>query len=890
MTTFDLNILPIHRHNGQNFASLPGLRDFTPPRRVARGREKDSLILYLAFSGTAEYSIEEIDALHHQAATAFYQSPGAQTSAMRKAAESLNAAMLERNFATSGQGKYANAVLVIAVAREEKCTLLLNGPARAVCVSEGRSRHIYEPSLSGKGLGSSQNIQAYLAQVDLHHNDLLVLCGKFPRDWEDDLLGERPLSSLDAAYRKLTFAKGDLNAALVHPKTGTGVITILRADVGMPSPSASESASPPETDSHPQPFELQENEEARKKEVVDDILIESPQSFQVDIHNEPPSTKNNQSSSVDSQLNDHPLAEERPVITEEELDRLADFGAHMLQPSAYAIPPQPLEDLPPLPPPVASDVPRGFPSSIPRRKPDEPMPEPVNVEPAGIVESIAKEENIDAIDEREEIEEIIEQTPTPLFGGLFERSKAETNANAHAEATRQIAKVMIGGIQIARRANEGVKSFFARFLPRLLPGGENTDVPAGEAAQQQMSFVPQHIQIFIALIVPLLVGTMAVVVYLRFGQSVQYDEYYKQALNARAQAVSETDPIRQRMAWENVAASIDKAESYRETDESNLLQAEAQNNLDTIMGVQRLEFVPAFTNGLTGVAQISRMAASESDLYMLDAENGKILHATFTGRSLELDLTFRCEPGTYAGYQVGTLVDVLALPKVNLVNATVLGIDANGNLLYCSPGQVPQAIPLPSLPNTNWGRITSFALDNGNLYVLDATSRSVWVFAGKDSTFTDTPYFYFGNQIPNTIDSAIDLAVSGDDLYLLHADGHLSTCTFSRITETQTKCIDPINFLDSYPAHQDINIFAQAHFTQMLLTSPPNVIMLLLDSENQKVFRFTPRSIELQNQLTGFAGDANPFQPGAVGAMAVSPNYVLYFSIGNQVYFATNLP
>lgn len=888
MTTFDLNILPIHRHNGQNFADLPGLRDFTPPRRVARGREKDSLILYLTFSGTAEYSIEEIDALHHKAATAFYQSPGAQTSAMRKAAESLNAAMLERNFSTSGQGKYAKAVLIIAVVREEKCTLLLNGPVHAVCISEGQSRHIYEPSLSGKGLGSSQNIQTYLAQVDLRPNDLLVLCGKFPRDWEDDLLGERPITSLDAAYRKLTFAKGDLNAVLVHPKTGSGVITILRADAGTPPPSASGLASPPETDSHPQPFELQENEEEGEEEVVDDILIESPQRFQEDRNNEQPAAKNYQSANADSQLNAPPRAEERPVITEEELDRLADFGAHMLQPSAYAIPPQPLDDLPPLPPPAASDAPRGFPSSIPRRKPDEPVTDPdlAKAEPVKMVEPVDTEDE-DAIEEQEEA---IEQASKPLFGGLFDRSKAETNANAHAEATRQIAKVMVGGIQIARRTNEGVKAFFARFIPRLLPGGENTDVPAEEAAQQQMSFVPQYVQIFIALIVPLLVGTMAVVVYLRFGQSVQYDEYYKQALNARAQAVSETDPIRQRMAWENVAASIDKAESYRETDESNLLQAEAQSNLDTIMGLQRLEFVPAFTNGLTGVAQISRMAASESDLYMLDAENGKILHATFTGRSLELDSTFKCEPGTYAGYQVGTLVDVLALPKVNLVSATVLGIDANGNLLYCSPGLVPQAIPLPSLPNTNWGRITSFALDNGNLYVLDATSRSVWVFAGKDSAFIDTPYFYFGNQIPNTIDTAIDLAVSGDDLYLLHADGHLSTCTFSRIAETQTKCIDPINFLDSYPAHQDINIFAQAHFTQMLLTSPPNVIMLLLDSENQKVFRFTPRSIELQNQLTGFAGDANPFQPGAVGAMAVSPNYVLYFSIENQVYFATNLP
>jgi hypothetical protein len=307
------------------------------------------------------------------------------------------------------------------------------------------------------------------------------------------------------------------------------------------------------------------------------------------------------------------------------------------------------------------------------------------------------------------------------------------------------------------------------------------------------------------------------------------------------------------------------------------------------MGVLRLEFVPAFPNGLSGATHISGMAASESELYMLDADRGSILHASFSGRSLSLDSAFNCQPGTYAGYQVGPLVDVLALPKVNGVGATVLGIDASGMLLYCSPGQVPQAFPLPPLPNTNWGRITAFALDNGNLYVLDAKSRAVWVFVGKDSTFLDTPYFYFGNQIP-AIDNAIDMAVSGDDLYLLHADGHLTTCTFSRIAETPTRCQDPAQHIDNFPAHHDLDVFAQAHFTQLTLTSPPNPVILLLDADHQQVFRLTPRSLELQNEVTGYSGKNDPFQSGPVGAMAVNPNYVLYLAIGNQVYFATNLP
>jgi hypothetical protein len=417
------------------------------------------------------------------------------------------------------------------------------------------------------------------------------------------------------------------------------------------------------------------------------------------------------------------------------------------------------------------------------------------------------------------------------------------------------------------------------FIPRLLPG----------TAPSQTSSAPTYIMAFIAVVIPILVVTIASVVYLRFGQSVQYTELYQQAFNYRAQATSETDPVLQRIAWENVLSTLEKAHAYRETEESRALRADAQTNYDNLMGIVRLEFIPAFTGGLNSSTQISRLAASESELYMLDAERGSILHASFTGRSLSLDTTFKCEPGTHAGYQVGMLVDILALPKVNAVGASVLGIDASGNLLYCAPGQVPQALPLPPLPNTNWGRIAAFALDNGNLYVLDSASRAVWVFVGKDSSFTDAPYFYFGNQIPN-IDNAIDLAVSGDDLYMLHADGHLTSCTFSRISETPTRCQDPAPRIDNYPAHRDLDVFAQAHFTQMTLTNPPNPVVLMLDSERQRVYRLSPRSLELQNQVTGFAGDANPFQAGPVSAMAVSPNYVLYLAIGNQVYFATNLP
>jgi hypothetical protein len=810
---------------------MPGLLAVAPPRKTARGRERDQFVAYLMLSGNASVSPAELIRITNDAAGSFYQTHGPLTSAMRKAADQINARLLERNRSATSRGEYALGWLVLAVIRENQCTLLLSGPTHAVWVSDGQSRHIHEPALSGKGLGASQSLTAYLSQIELHPQDLLVLCGTFPREWEADLLNERPPASLDASYRKLTFTKGDLNAVLIQAQSGHGVLTVLRPEVSAtrnvslaPKPAAIENSAP-------QPLEPGDLEEQ--------TVLNTP-----------------------VQIPDEEAVSAPPVITEEKLDALADFAAHIVQPSAYAIPPQP-ESRTPLTQeeaPATTSGGRGFPSSIPRAKPVE---KPVVVEEP-VIEDPGTEQAVD-----------VTSQPQP---GRARRRRLRSDASV--AATRQVAKVMVGGIQTGRRVSERIGGFLRSFVPRLLPGSD---------ANKPFS-LPTYALIFIAVVIPVAVVTVASIVYLRFGQSIQYDELFAQAVNARTQALSETDPIRQRDSWQRVLNYLADADRYRETEESKQLRSEAQFQLDILMGIVRLEFIPGFSNGLGNATQISRMAASENDLYMLDSEGGKILHAGFTGRSLALDTAFDCQPGSYGGYQVGPMIDLLALPKVNTLNATVLGIDATGTLLYCAPDQVPQAIPLPALPNTNWGEIISFALDSGNLYVLDAKSRAVWVFVGKDSAFVDTPYYFFGNEIPANIDSAIDMAVVADDLYMLHKDGHLSTCTFSRLSEVPTRCQDPAPRVDNYPAHSDMDIFGMAAFTQMSMTSPPNSVILLLDSASQSVFRFLPRSFELQNQVTGYTGKANPFQRGPVRAMAVSPNYVLYLAIGDQVYFATNLP
>lgn len=792
--TLDITLSPLYRINGQDIASLPGLIALTPPHNAARGREKDRLIVYLLLTGNSTFSTGEYMQIAKDAANIFHQTSGALTSALRTAADLVNKTLLERNMTTSRNGQFAVGWLTLAALRDAQCTLALSGPMHAYWFGQNEMRHIHEPLTSGKGLGANQTTNVHYSQTTLSAGDRLLFFGRAPVAW-DSALNDPGHSSLDAMRRRLSaLTHEDLNAALMQATDGAGALNLL-SGISEPKADKKEDTVPP-----PPPPQLDQPQEA---------------------------------------------------LSTPEVESATSPSAHMVQPSAYAIPPQQEET--PRPNPLASlprATSRDFPASIPRI---QPVPaEPMNEIIPPLVEA---EENLTA---KENVQPEAPREPSAR--------------------TRQTAKTIATGIQSTRRLSELIGERLKNFLPRLLPNTETSE-PAAPSNAAMM---------FMAILIPLMVVTMLSVVYIRYGRSQQYDTYLGHAKEMQAQALTLSNPVEQLQVWDNVISDLNLAESHRVTSETTTLRDEANANRDKLLGITRMQFNPAFSNNLN--MEISRMAASETDLFLLNAATGEALRAqpTNNGRGFQVDTTFNCKPGVYGNYTVGTLVDILTLPALNSINATLLGIDAAGNLLYCAPGQVAQAIPLPP-PDTNWGRITAFTLDGGNLYVLDAPARAVWVYNGKDGTFIDRPYFFFGGQTPEKQD-VIDLIISGDDLYMLHADSHLSTCSYSRIESKPTRCQDPAPLVNPFADYQDSNLFASVHLTQMLFTALPNQSILLLDADTQGVLYIAPRSLELQNQFRPATGTTNPISSGPVGAIAVGPNHVLYLAINGQVYFATDMP
>ncbi|MBK6793297.1 MAG: hypothetical protein IPG80_12365 [Anaerolineales bacterium] len=825
----DINLSPLYRIQGQEPTEMPGVLAVNPPKTAARGREQDRLVVYLALTGNATITTTEYRKFAEDIANVFYQTPRAVTSALRAAADSLNRILLERNMGSTSRGQYTLAWLALAALRENQCIFSLSGPMHAYWFGANGSRHFFEPSISGKGLGSSQTINIHYAQTDLVTNDLLLFCGRVPNAWVTPLEDAQP-SSFDAMRRRLTSLTGeDLNAVLIQTTEGTGTVNLFRG--AAPTP------------------QIEPAEQPEQQPVVEEEKIQD----------EVPAP---------------PVLEPDLPATNQEVESTPETGAHLLQPSAYAIPVQ-HEDMPPaVSTPAASPlaslpqktIPRDFPASIPRAKPkteNDPIPTPALVLNETQVAPAVQQEIAEPEPTSEPVSEIASQPEV----------KPPPAPREPSPQTRQAAKAVVNVMQAIRNGGASLGERFRNFLPRLLPAESPVSTTVSSTAFMG----------FMAVLIPLIVVTLSVVVYLRYGRNEQYDVYYNQALQTKQQALTLTNPVEQRIAWENVIANAERAEEHRQTNDTINLKKEANANRDVLLGITRLQFNPAFSSKL-GV-DVSRMVASENDLYLLNAANGEIMRAIPSGSGgFELDTTFDCKPGS--NNSAGPLVDILALPITNIYGATVLGIDASGNLLYCKPGGPPQTGLLPA-PDTNWGRITSFILDGGNLYVLDAPSRAVWVYTGKEAAFVDRPYFFFGQQTPTQ--DVIDFLVTGDEMYLLHADGRISNCFFSRVDTAASKCQDPLVRVNPFPAYSDMDLFSTAHFTQILFAAPPDPSMLLLDSDGQSIMRFAPRSMELQNQFLP-TSDGNPVPRGPVGAVAVSPDHVLYIAVNGQVYFAVNMP
>ena len=144
-----------------------------------------------------------------------------------------------------------------------------------------------------------------------------------------------------------------------------------------------------------------------------------------------------------------------------------------------------------------------------------------------------------------------------------------------------------------------------------------------------------------------------------------------------------------------------------------------------------------------------------------------------------------------------------------------MAVDSAGNLLYCRPGEAPDSRALPA-PEGGWGKIAGIDLEGNTLFVLDAEKDAVWMFAGRDPerldiegatgiVFSESPLPFFDEEKPD-LAGALDMVSNGEDLYLLHQDGHMTLCRYAPIKEINTtECQDPAPYTDNRVGRENKN-------------------------------------------------------------------------------------
>jgi hypothetical protein len=827
---FDLNMFPFYRIKGQEWPQLPGLQAMEPPRRTARGRENDRLVIYLTFSGNDPFTSSEYNQTAAQMARQFYQTAGSVTSAVRIVAESINQLLVDRNLRTTGKGQYIIGRMILGVLRGPQFVFAQCGPTHIFHLTGKGTNHVHDSQLSGRGLGIGQATPLYFSQLDLNPGDQLVLCADLPSGWEAALSGKGQVTP-DILRRELTtVTTEDLNAVQVQIQPGKGTLNIVKA-MHAPSP---DSVPPKRSPTFVKPTPAPGSSAPVGQQNSSDLQAKPAAITPPDSPN-PPAIPTSQVESG------HPASR---------------FASLLAGSGNEAAPESPSPEI------VAKysgtpDIARR--PGVKNESAQVVSPPALASKPAA-AHSAAQTGRFGTSHTPGELPEI--KRPSSHRRGIF----------------RWLANIIVGMRNGTQKMAAGVR----KFLPNLLPNSNEGDSEGGGSSLA-----------FVAIAIPLIVVTVAGLVYTRYGRVSQYQDYYNLALGQAAQAHGQTDPTEVRHAWDSTLYYLGLADTYQVTQDSLNLRQQAQTALDNLDSIVRLNFSPAIVGGLDRSLQINRMAATNTDLYLLDSSRGNVIRASLGNQGYEVDPNFVCGPGQYGTNNVGKLIDIEALQMSNDYNARVMGIDANGILLYCGFNMDPEAVRLTP-PPLGWQGISAFTLDTDGryLYVLDPPGNNVWSYQGSSGKFSDSPTIFFGQQVPQSMSTSIDLAANNSDLYLLFEDGHVTSCPASHFEGVPLRCADPLTFVDNRPERQPGPRITDAIFNQISFAAAPDPMLYLLEPLTRAVYYFSPRSdtVELRGQFRASVEQSNTLFSGSATAMTISPNRNIFFSTGAQVFFASNVP
>ncbi len=249
---YDLNLIPIHIRLGNPIAKLPGFHAAAPPRRAARSRTEDMLILSLFINGSEGMPLEKQREILQHLTQTFYKTGGSVTAALRILIETLNLIMLEENIKAAEHSAGVSGALTVAALHRRNLYLAQSGQMDAFVLAHQGLEHFSDASQSDHALGVSRAPSVRFYQANLGTGGYLFTTDTPLETWTEDilLLGQFPTLA-QLRRRLLNQAPPDFRLDLVQVAPGEGQVHLPQSEEAKPALTPPASATGDKTSEKP---------------------------------------------------------------------------------------------------------------------------------------------------------------------------------------------------------------------------------------------------------------------------------------------------------------------------------------------------------------------------------------------------------------------------------------------------------------------------------------------------------------------------------------------------------------------------------------------------------------------------------------------------------------
>ncbi len=820
---FDLYVYPLGYKQGKEYSNLPGYFVGTAHRRAVRTREADIIVMrFTPFKVIDDNEADFLETLLPLTAQIYFKTKGPITTATRKTSEFFNERLIKYNQAKK-TGSYLGGTFQLMVLHSDEVYFAHAGLSSAFVLSKSKLDLFQNRSSGNQGLGISKGINLKYFHSQISNGDRVVLSASPPEEWNPQTLSGSSRLSISHLRRVLIQQTDqDFEAVVIQFRKGTGSVHQLRLEPTYITK---------DIESTDDQFTVDEEMEEAVNEVDSQVSIPSEIPL--------PSFLNKSEKEFDEIS--HSDSGERVILSNEEFSIPNPTGENQgefKQRQKEGI------KLPPFLTKVSESTAQ------------------VNLTPTKLSES-------DGI---------------YLSGKHLEKDQNTYPDDGKKESVLNL-EVVVKGLSSLRNFLSKSTNVSKKVSDSLERGTASILTKANPSATRDNGSLSPLNMLFIAILIPLIVVAIATTVYFKSGRGEQHNLFVIQANDLVSLAESEEDIAKQVIIYQDASLFLDEADKYGKSETSNDLRAIIQKRLDILQGVTRITVQPTIAGGLDHRIFITRMVVSTNeDLYALDEGTGRVLRLIATRPDYQVDTSFSCGPGNYNSIIVDKLIDIEIISFTNSLNAAIMGIDGNGNLLLCVPGGQSIGIKLKS-PELNWGQIKAISFNDYNLYLLDVNERTrdIYKYSSNGLLFDENPSSLFKENIPEDLTEMTDMAVYQDSLFVLNQSGELMKCSLGY---SQTNCEQNAGYgiIFSGKDRQNVEKLNGTELVQLQTTQPPDPSLFFLDEQGPAVYHFS-LAINMQKQIRADTSRLLIKPEGTMTGFTISTSGIVHFAFGHQLYF-----